>query len=58
MSKIINVQEGNFVLLSDFSDYLDTKLVEFYSLKVGKSGQILVKFYDKKRKLVKLYERN
>ena len=58
VSKIITVDKDGIVLLSCFRDWLDISKVEFYNMKINKDKTITVKFYDKKKKLVKPYREN
>lgn len=51
--KTVTVEEGGFIPLEAFSDMIDTSKVEYYSLKANKDQTLTVKFYDKKKKLVK-----
>ena len=53
MAKIIKVDKDGAVLLNDFSDVIDTAKVTYYSLKKNKDGTLGLKFYNKKKKLVK-----
>lgn len=54
--KTINVDKDGFIFLSSFREWLDTSQVEFYSYKLNKDKTITLKFYNKKKKLVKPYE--
>ena len=55
MANIITVQEDGFVDLEEFKNVIDTSKVVFYSIKLKKDNTLLLKFYDKKKKLVKPY---
>lgn len=53
---IVKVSDGGAVNLQDFKDFVDVGRVVYYSLKHKKDGKLIVKFYDKKRRLVRPYE--
>ena len=55
--KNINVNKDGLVYLSDFKDWIDIDRVEYYKFKFKKDKTIEVKFYDKKKKLIRPYER-
>lgn len=57
MAKTIKVDKDGFVVLSDFSEWLDISKVKFYKLKANKDKTLHLTFYDNKRKKMKLYER-
>lgn len=52
---IIKVDSDGAVNLEEFKDWLDINRVVYYNLKHKKDGKLIIKFYDKKRKLIKLY---
>jgi hypothetical protein len=53
MSKIIKVDEYGRVPLENFSDLVDIDKVEYYSIKIKKDKSLSLKFYDKKKRVVK-----
>ncbi len=54
---VINVSREGYVSLTDFSRFLDTSKVCYYSVKVNKKkGTMVIRFYDNQRKLVKPYK--
>ena len=53
MNKNIKVRKGGFLKLEDFAFYLDTDKVVYYALKPQKDRSIIVKFYDKSKKMIK-----
>jgi hypothetical protein len=55
MSKTIKVDEFGHVFLWDLRDLLDVRKIVYYSLKVNKNKTLSLKFYDKKKKLVRPY---
>lgn len=55
MIKTIRAYEG-FIYLNDFKEFIETEKAVYYSLKVKKDGSVLVKLYDKKKKLIKPYD--
>lgn len=57
MTKIITIDKEGFVYIEEFRNIVDIDKVVFYSLKGKKDGTIHLKFYDKKKKLVRPYER-
>ena len=56
MSKTINVSTDGFLLIEDFSEWLDVAVVEFYSMHINDDSSITVKFYDKSKKLIKPHD--
>ena len=52
---IITIPESGFVPIEYFKDFLDISKILFYSLE-EKDGTLVLKFYDKNRKLLKLKE--
>jgi hypothetical protein len=57
MSKIINITDEGFVSLEAFKDFLDISKVSYYDLKVT-DGILVLKFYDKNRRLIRPYKEN
>jgi hypothetical protein len=57
MTKNITVKDGQHVSIEDFKDLVDIDRIVFYRLNPKKDGTIHIKFYDKKKKLVRPYER-
>jgi hypothetical protein len=57
MTKIITVGKDGFVYIEDFRDIVNIDIIAFYRLKTKKDGSVVLKFYDKKKKLVRPYER-
>ena len=55
-SKIIDVGSDGLVSLGEFSEFLDIGNIEFYSIKVKKDKSLVIKFYDKKGKVIKPHE--
>jgi len=53
--KIISLDGWGRISLYEFIDLIDIDKVEFYSIKLNKNKTLTLKFYDKKRKLLKLY---
>lgn len=53
MSKTIKVEKGGYIYVDAFSDWFDVSLVKYYSLKKRKNGSLVLKFYDKKKKVLK-----
>lgn len=51
----IHVDKDGILMLSAFRDWIDTSKVAFYSMKLNKNKTVSLKFYDKKKKLVKPY---
>jgi hypothetical protein len=51
----INVDKDGYVSIWDFSPWIDVTKVTYYKLKLTKNGKIIVKFYDKKKRLVRPY---
>lgn len=58
MANLITVEEGGFVNLSDFKDVVDISKVVYYDIKLKKDDTLLIKFYDKRKKLVRPYVRS
>ena len=58
MAKIITVHDyrKGFVHIEEFRDIVDIDKVVFNSIRAKKDGTVLLKFYDKKKKVVKPYE--
>lgn len=56
MSKTIKVDKDGILDLYCFSDFIDITKVKFYTFKTNKDLSLIVKFYDKNRKLIKPYE--
>lgn len=56
MTKKISVDKNGFVFIEDFKDLLNVEIVQYYTIKARKDETIVVKFYDKNRKLVRPYE--
>jgi hypothetical protein len=54
-NKIIVVDDGGFVDIDQFKEYLDVEKIYYYVVKLNKDKTITLKFYDKKKKLVKPY---
>jgi hypothetical protein len=54
-AKTIKVDEDGGIALSSFSNWIDTSKVEFYDIEHNKNKTITIKFYDKKKKLIKPY---
>jgi hypothetical protein len=55
MSKTIKIGMDGFVLIEEFSGWIDVSKVKFYSLTFNEDKSIVVKFYNKNKKLVKPY---
>ena len=55
MAYTITLKENGFVNIEDFRGFLDVDKVKFYKLKHNEDGTIIIRFYDKKRRLVKPY---
>ena len=53
MGKTIKLDSKGRFSLKDIEDLIDTTKIEFYAVKLKKDKTIVLKFYDKKRKLVK-----
>lgn len=53
MGKNIKVTEDGFLLLQDFAEFLDLSKVAYYSMSRYEMGALKIKFYDKKKKLIK-----
>ena len=56
MSKTITVKDGGYLLVEDFKDFIDVDKIAYYALKHNKDGTLTIKFYDKKKKLIKVNE--
>ncbi len=54
MSKTIKVDYLGRLHLIDFKEFLDISKVVFYSFKQRKDKTLILKFYDKKKKVIKL----
>lgn len=50
------VDKNGFVFIEDFKDLLNVEIVQYYTIKTRKDKTVVVKFYDKNRKLVRPYE--
>lgn len=53
MAKIVTVDKLGRLDLEDFRELVNVDRIEFYSLKVKKDKTLILKFYDKKKRLVK-----
>lgn len=51
---IITVGKGGLVPLETFASFLDVSKIGYYSLKANKNKTLTLKFYDKKKKLIKI----
>ena len=51
---ILKIGKDGFVALDHFNIFLDITRVEYYDLKESKDGTLILKFYDKNEKLIKL----
>ncbi|HEY5234664.1 MAG TPA: hypothetical protein VIJ14_00680 [Rhabdochlamydiaceae bacterium] len=51
---IVKTDEDGCLSLDSFRDIVDIEKVKYYTLK-AKDGALFLKFYDKKKKLVKPY---
>jgi hypothetical protein len=56
MSTIITVDKDGCVPLWYFADILNTDKVEYYKIKAEKNGTLIIKFYDKNKRLIKPYK--
>lgn len=56
MGKKITVSPAGYIYLSDFDNMLDIDKVVFYRFKVNKDKTLTLKFYDKKKRLIKPYK--
>jgi hypothetical protein len=54
MKKTARVDNSGRLSLYDFRHWLDIYSVKFYSIKVNKDKTLTIKFYDRKRKRIKL----
>ena len=52
--KIITVKKDGLVDIENFSDFLDTTKIHYYSIKSTKDMAAVIRFYDKNRKLIKI----
>jgi len=57
MGKKVTVKPGGYLYLTDFADLVDVSKVVFYRFKENKDKTLTLKFYDKKKKVIKPYER-
>lgn len=53
MSKTVKVDDYGRIDLEVFRCFVDIDKVEFYQLKLNKDKSLILKLYDKKKKLVK-----
>ncbi len=56
MVNVIKVKSDGvqfYLDLEDFEDFVDTEKVDSYSIKSRTDGSLVVKFYDKKNKVIK-----
>lgn len=53
MAKTITVQAGGFVNIEDFKEFIDINKIAYYEFKLGTNKTITLKFYDKKKKLIR-----
>lgn len=56
MPKTVKVDYLGRLHLIDFKDFLDISKVVYYSFKQRKDRTLILKFYDKKKKVIKLNE--
>ena len=54
MSTIVTTDKDGCLPLESFKDILDIKKVAYYTLK-AKDSTLILKFYDKKKKVIKPY---
>jgi len=52
----VKVDKNGKILLSAFSGWVDVKKVKSYTLTLNKGNTIVLKFYDKDRKIVRPYK--
>ena len=53
MAKTIGINAFGFIDLYEFEDFVDIDMVHYYKFKVNKDKTLTLKFYDKKKKLIK-----
>ncbi len=53
MSKIIKLDNKGRFPLKELEDIMDITKIDSYTVKLNKDKTIILKFYDKKKKLVK-----
>lgn len=53
-SKIANVDKDGLIDMEVFADFVDITKVKYYRFKDLKNGTLELKFYDAKRKLIKM----
>lgn len=51
---ILTINKDGFLKIEDFKYFVDISKVMFYSFTEKSDGSLLLKFYDKNRKLIKL----
>lgn len=51
--KSIVVPKDGYLSLEEFKDLIDIVKVKHYSIKVNKDKMLTIKFYDKKKKLIR-----
>lgn len=54
--EVIKIDSWGRIPLYSFRDWVDIYKVEYYSIKINKDKTLTVKFYDKKRKKLKINE--
>lgn len=56
MPKIIKTDKKGRFNLEDFRDVIDVDNIEYCSYTPNKNGTLIIKFYDKNKKIVKPYK--
>jgi hypothetical protein len=56
MSTVITVDKDGCVPLWYFAHILNTDKVEYYKIKAEKNGTLIIKFYDKNKRIIKPYK--